>query len=60
MPYAIPAPGALRFGRQFPQGFAGQARWIGDINRDGLDDVAWASPFDNGGDGSFEVLWDAR
>jgi hypothetical protein len=60
VPYAIPAPGALRFGRQFPQGFAGQARWIGDINRDGLDDVAWASPFDNGGDGSFEVLWDAR
>lgn len=58
--YAIAAPGTLRFQHQVPQGFGGQARWIGDVNRDGLDDVCWASPFDNNGDGSFEVLWDAR
>jgi len=59
-PYSIAAPATFKFGRQSPQGFGGQARWIGDINQDGLDDVCWASPFDNSGDGSFEVLWDAR
>ena len=26
----------------------------------GLDDLCWASPFDNNRDGGFEVLWDAR
>jgi hypothetical protein len=56
--YMITAPSTLTFSPELPQGFGGQARWIGDINGDGLDDVCWASPFDNGGDGSFEVLWD--
>ncbi|MEO7733790.1 MAG: hypothetical protein ABIY55_22690, partial [Kofleriaceae bacterium] len=54
----IAAPSTIRFQRQSPQGFGGQARWIGDVNHDGLDDLCWASPFDNRGDGSFEVLWD--
>ena len=57
-PLRIAAPSTIRFQRQSPQGFGGQARWIGDINQDGLDDLCWASPFDNHGDGSFEVLWD--
>lgn len=60
VPYSIVAPSTFKFSRQSPQGFGGQARWIGDINHDGLDDVCWASPFDNSGDGSFEVLWDTR
>jgi len=59
-PYAITGPSAFTFQQQNPVGAVGQARWIGDVNQDGLDDVCWASPFDNGGDGSFEVLWDAR
>lgn len=59
-PYAIAAPVQLTFQRQRPQGLAGQAQWIGDINHDGLDDLCWASPFDNNGDGALEVLWDAR
>jgi hypothetical protein len=58
-PYVLTAPGTFRFQRQSPQGVGGQARWVGDINGDGLGDVCWASPFDNAGDGSFEVLWDA-
>jgi hypothetical protein len=58
--YAITAPKLFTFERQRPQGFGGQAQWIGDINHDGLDDLCWASPFDNSGDGGFEVLWDAR
>jgi hypothetical protein len=59
-PHRLTAPGTLTFPRQTPQGFAGQARWIGDVNHDGLDDLCWAAPFGNAGDGSFEVLWDAR
>ncbi len=41
-------------------GTAAVASWVGDLNHDGLDDVCWASPNDNGRDGSFEVLWDDR
>ena len=59
-PYAIVGPSTFTFQQPNPVGAVGQARWIGDINQDGLDDVCWASPFDNAGDGSFEVLWDAR
>lgn len=58
--YLVTAPSTIKFQRQSPQGFGGQARWLGDINGDGLDDLCWASPFDSAGDGSFEVLWDAR
>jgi hypothetical protein len=58
--HRLTAPATLTFQRQTPQGFAGQARWIGDVNHDGLDDMCWTSPFGNAGDGSFEVLWDAR
>lgn len=58
--YTVTAPATMKFQPEMPQGFGGQARWIGDINHDGLDDVCWASPFDNAGDGSFEVLWDSR
>jgi hypothetical protein len=57
---AMSAPRTFTFVRQRPQGVAGQAQWIGDINGDGLDDLCWASPFDNNRDGGFEVLWDAR
>jgi len=59
-PYAIVAPSTFLFQQPNPAGAVGQARWIGDINQDGLEDLCWASPFDNAGDGSFEVLWDAR
>ncbi|MBS1123232.1 MAG: repeat protein [Deltaproteobacteria bacterium] len=54
----IQAPAPFTFARQLPKGFAGQARWVGDLDGDGLEDLCWASPFDNAGDGSFEVLSD--
>lgn len=57
-PHTIAAPAAFRFTLPTTSGVAGQARWIGDVNQDGLDDVCWASPSDNRRDGSFEVLWD--
>lgn len=34
------------------------ATWIGDINGDGLEDLAWSAWADNDRDGAFEVLWD--
>lgn len=58
--YGLPGPSTFAFTRQAPQGPGGAAAWIGDVNGDGLEDACWASPFDNGLDGSFEVLWDAR
>ena len=59
-PYVVPGPGQFLLTQQRPQGPAGAASWVGDINGDGLEDLCWASPFDNtnGGDGGFEVLWD--
>ncbi len=54
----IDAPTSFTFARQLPKGFAAQARWVGDLDGDGLEDLCWASPFDNAGDGSFEVLAD--
>jgi hypothetical protein len=51
----IPAP--LTF-KLVPKGAAGQARWVGDVDGDGLDDLCWASSGDNNGDGGFEVLSD--
>ena len=58
--YVVPGPGQFGLTSQRPQGPAGAASWVGDINGDGLDDLCWSSPFDNtnGGDGGFEVLWD--
>jgi hypothetical protein len=57
---ALVGPAQFQLTPQRPQGAAGVARWIGDLNGDGLADLCWASPFDNtnGGDGGFEVLWD--
>jgi hypothetical protein len=53
--------GPASFGFASPTGgTAAVASWVGDLNHDGLDDVCWASPNDNGRDGSFEVLWDDR
>lgn len=53
--------GPAAFGFASPSGgTAAVASWVGDLNHDGLDDVCWASPNDNGRDGSFEVLWDDR
>ena len=57
--YQIAGPSLFKLTRQAASGLAAQARWIGDINGDGLDDVCWAAPFDNTNDGSFEVLFDA-
>jgi FG-GAP repeat len=59
--YMITGPTTFQFTTNRPQGDAGEARWIGDINGDGLDDVCWTSPYDsaNNVDGGFEVLWDA-
>ncbi|MCW5800877.1 MAG: FG-GAP repeat protein [Deltaproteobacteria bacterium] len=55
---AIDAPAGFAFTRQTPKGPAGQARWVGDLDGDGLEDVCWAAPFDNNGDEMFEVLSD--
>lgn len=56
--YVISAPAKMLFNRQAPVGIAGSARWVGDTDGDGLADVCWASPFDNSGDGGFEILSD--
>ncbi|MGE0550284.1 MAG: integrin alpha [Kofleriaceae bacterium] len=54
----IVAPSPMGFARPISQGGSSQAVVVGDLDGDGLDDVCWASPFDNAGDGSFEILAD--
>ena len=57
---SIAGPSVFGFNSARPQGPAGQALWAGDLNGDGLDDVCWASPYDNSTmlDGAFAVLLD--
>src|SRR6185436_9420414 len=57
---AIVGPAVFGFNFARPQGPAGQGRWVGDLNGDGLDDICWSSPYDNatGLDGAFAVLTD--
>jgi hypothetical protein len=57
---SIAGPPVFVFQSERPHGAAGQARWAGDLNGDGLDDICWASPYDNttGQDGAFAVLSD--
>jgi hypothetical protein len=57
---AIAGPAVFGFSPAQPRGPAGQARWVGDLNGDGLSDVCWASPYDNGSgfDGAFAALLD--
>lgn len=59
---AIAGPPTFAFSSARPQGPAGQVRWAGDLNGDGLDDVCWSSPYDNANslDGGFVVLSDDR
>ncbi|MGE0868670.1 MAG: integrin alpha [Kofleriaceae bacterium] len=52
------APAPMGFARAISQGGTSQAVVVGDLDNDGLEDVCWASPFDNAGDGSFEILAD--
>jgi hypothetical protein len=56
----IRGPSTFQLSSARPQGPAGQGLWAGDLNGDGLDDVCWASPYDNATmlDGSFAVLLD--
>lgn len=58
---SIAGPSVFGFSTVQPHGPAGQARWVGDLNGDGLNDICWASPYDNatGLDGAFAVLTDA-
>ena len=56
--YVVLGPASFALATPGAGGPPAQARWIGDVNRDGLADVCWASPADSGGDGGFEVLWD--
>lgn len=55
-PYKIAGPTQFLFSAR--AGGTGQARWVGDVNGDGLDDVVWASFRDNADDGAFELLFD--
>jgi hypothetical protein len=57
---SIAGPSVFGFSSARPHGPAGQALWAGDLNGDGLDDVCWASPYDNatGLDGAFAVQVD--
>jgi hypothetical protein len=57
---SIAGPSVFRFNSARPHGPAGQARWVGDLDGNGLDDVCWASPYDNTTslDGAFAVLLD--
>jgi hypothetical protein len=57
---SIIGPSVFGFSSARPHGPAGQARWAGDLNGDGLDDLCWSSPYDNatGLDGAFAVLFD--
>ncbi|MCG8419704.1 MAG: FG-GAP-like repeat-containing protein [Proteobacteria bacterium] len=36
------------------------ATWVGDTNRDGLEDVCWADTITLNRDGAFELLWDDK
>ncbi len=57
---SIIGPSVFGFSSARPHGPAGVARWTGDLNGDGLDDLCWSSPYDNatGLDGAFAVLLD--
>jgi hypothetical protein len=57
---SIVGPSVFAFSSARPHGPAGQARWAGDLNGDGLDDLCFSSPYDNatGLDGAFAVLFD--
>ncbi len=56
----IPGPAVFAFNSARPHGPSSQGRWVGDLNGDGLDDVCWASPYDNATslDGAFVILSD--
>lgn len=57
---SIVGPSVFGFNYARPHGPAGVARWAGDLNGDGLDDLCFSSPYDNatGLDGAFAVLLD--
>ena len=50
------APSTFRLGQVNRTGALGIARWVGDLDDDGLEDICWASRVDTSDDGSFEVF----
>lgn len=57
-PYRLAAPQEFEGDVPAIGGSPHTAIWAGDVNGDGLEDLAWASWSDNGRDGSFELIWD--
>jgi hypothetical protein len=55
--YVVTGPSTFKFSYAPPNPPA-TVSWVGDVSGDGLADVCWSSPFDNGRSGSFELLWD--
>jgi hypothetical protein len=54
--FSFSTPSSFRIGQVNRTGALGVARWVGDLDDDGLEDVCWASRIDAGDDGSFEVF----
>ncbi len=54
--FSITTPATFRIGFLNRAGSQGVARWVGDLDDDGLEDVCWATPITTGDDGAFEVF----
>lgn len=54
--FVFSAPSTFKIGQFNRTGALGIARWVGDLDDDGLEDVCWASRIDSADDGSFEVF----
>ena len=56
---AVVGPASFLGNLPLAAGLPGSLIWTGDVNGDGLDDLAYGDP-QAGGVGAFEVLWDQR
>lgn len=54
--FVFNAPSTFKIGQINRPGALGIARWVGDLDDDGLEDICWASRIDLTDDGSFEVF----
>lgn len=54
--FSFAAPATFKIGQVNRTGALGLARWVGDLDDDGLEDICWASRVDPADDGSFEVF----
>jgi hypothetical protein len=54
--FSFATPTEFRIGFINRTGSQGVARWVGDLDDDGLEDVCWATPITTGDDGAFEVF----